>query len=137
MSFCDKIKALRKNVGISQEKLAGELGVTKRMIVNYENGTSLPPLDKVPKIARFFGVSIDSLLTDEEEFISQAQETGGGKGARDAAALVDEVSGLFAGGRLSDDDKDAVMEAIQAAYWIAKRENKLKYTPKRYRQTEE
>jgi len=133
MAFGDRIKALRKNVGISQEKLAGEFGVTKRMIINYESGKSFPPMEKIPKIAKFFGVTIDSLMSEGEEFISQAAEKGGSKGMRDAAALVEEVSGLFAGGRLSDDDKDAVMKAIQNAYWIAKEESKRKFTPKKYR----
>ena len=50
---------------------------------------------------------------------------------------MEEVSGLFAGGRISQDDKDAVMRAIQDAYWIAKEENKRKYTPKKYRKVQE
>ena len=41
-----------------------------------------------------------------------------------AKELVAEVSGLFAGGELEDDDKDAVLRAIMDAYWDAKNENK-------------
>ena len=39
---------------------------------------------------------------------------------------------MFAGGELSEQDKDAVMLALQKAYWACKEDNK-KYTPKKYR----
>lgn len=38
---------------------------------------------------------------------------------------------MFAGGELSEGDKDAVMLALQKAYWDCKEDNK-KYTPKKY-----
>lgn len=132
--FNEKLKVVRMQAGISQEKLAAEFGVTKRTIINYESGQTIPPIDMLPKIAKYFGVSIESLITEEEEFVAKAYSHGGSKGAREAEELVNEVSGLFAGGRLSDDDKDAVMKAIQNAYWIAKEESKRKYTPKKHRE---
>lgn len=55
----------------------------------------------------------------------------GSKGRRDARELMEEVSGLFAGGDLADEDLDEMMRGIQEAYWIAKEKNK-KYTPKKY-----
>lgn len=135
MAFAEKFKAARESIGLSQDKLSVELGISKRMIRNYENGSSLPTSDKMPKIAKFFGVSIESLMTEDEEFVAIAYEQGGNKSARDAKELVNEVSGLFAGGKLSEDDMDAAMKAIQNAYWIAKEESKRKYTPKKYRGT--
>jgi len=133
MTFAEKLKAARLQAGISQERLAAMLGVTKRTIINYENGQTLPPIGLLPKIAKLFSVTIGTLITEEEEFIASAGEQGGSKGAREAEAIVSEVSGLFAGGRLSDDEKDAVMRAIQNAYWIAKEESRRKYTPKKYK----
>ena len=50
--------------------------------------------------------------------------------------LVAGVSALFAGGELSENDKDAVMRALQDAYWMAKERNKEKYTPKKYKATD-
>jgi len=135
MTFAEKLKSTRMQAGISQERISAELGVTKRTIINYENGQTFPPVDMLPKIAKLFGVTIESLIAEEEEFVAAAYEKGGRKGARDAEALINEVSGLFAGGTLSDDDKDAVMRAIQNAYWIAKEESKRKYTPKKSRST--
>jgi len=133
MTFAEKLKAARLLAGMSQERLSAQLGVTKRTIINYENGLTLPPVSLLPKIAKLFGVPVGSLITEEEEFVALAGERGGSKSAREAEALVSEVSGLFAGGSLSDDEKDTVMRAIQNAYWIAKEESKRKYTTKKSR----
>lgn len=55
----------------------------------------------------------------------------GSRGKQQAHALIAEVSGLFAGGDIAEEDMDEMMKAIQDAYWIAK-ENNRKYTPKKY-----
>ena len=133
MNFAEKLKAVRMQMGLTQDKLSTELGISKRTLINYETGKFLPPSDKLPIIAKYFGVTIDSLISEEEEFVAAAYEQGGTKGAREAQTLVNEISGLFAGGKLSEDDMDAAMKAIQNAYWIAKEESKRKYTPKKYR----
>ena len=135
MTFAEKFKMMRMQTGLSQKSLAGDMGIAKRTIANYENGNTLPSKDNLPIIAKYFGVTIDSLVSEEEQFVAVAYEHGGSKGAREAKALVNEVTGLFAGGRLSDDDMDAAMRAIQNAYWIAKEESKRKYTPKKRRES--
>ncbi|MDR0288225.1 MAG: helix-turn-helix domain-containing protein [Clostridiales bacterium] len=135
MTFSEKFKAARMQAGISQEKLSAELGISKRTIINYENGQTFPSSDKLPLIAKYFGIRIENLISDDEEFVASAYEQGGSKSAREAKTLVNEVSGLFAGGMLSEDDMDAAMKAIQNAYWIAKEESRRKYTPKKYRNT--
>jgi len=134
MTFAEKLKAARMQVGLTQDKLSMELGISKRTLINYETGKFLPPSDKLPIIAKYFGVTIDSLISEEEEFVAAAYEQGGTKGAREAQTLVNEISGLFAGGKLSEDDMDAAMRALQNAYWIAKEESKHKYTPKKRRE---
>ena len=54
-------------------------------------------------------------------------------GKKGAEKLLHEVTGLFAGGELAEEDKDELMLAIQEAYVDAKKRNK-KYTPKKYLQ---
>lgn len=49
--------------------------------------------------------------------------------------LIEGMSGLFAGGTLSEQDKDAVMKALQDIYWESKARNVEKYTPKKYKKT--
>lgn len=57
-----RIKALRKEKGISQEVLAQYLGVTFQAVSKWENGAALPDVAMIPAIALFFGVSTDQLF---------------------------------------------------------------------------
>ena len=134
MKFGEKLKYLRKGIkGLTQEKLSKEIGVSARTIISYENGVSYPKKREVySKLATLFNVDINYLLTEDEEFITDAGDKYGSRGAKQAEALVAEIGGLFAGGELSEVDKDAVMRSLQQAYWDAKEDNK-KYTPKKYR----
>ena len=50
---------------------------------------------------------------------------------RQLAELVRAVSGLFSGGALEEEDRDAAMEAIIAAYWAAKRDARKAETGKK------
>ncbi|MBR0410446.1 MAG: hypothetical protein IJI25_05515 [Eubacterium sp.] len=58
------------------------------------------------------------------------------RGAKDAAALMEEVTGLFSCGDMAEEYMDTFMLAIQQAYFDGKRKNK-KYTPKKYRKDPE
>jgi transcriptional regulator with XRE-family HTH domain len=60
--FAQRLKALRENPYISQQKLADEIGVTKSTIGLYENGDNVPDAKTLYKIAKFFNVSGDYLL---------------------------------------------------------------------------
>ena len=71
-------------------------------------------------------------MTEKEEFAAYSTEKRGSQGKRKAEELVDELSGMFAGGELSESDMDAVFMALQRAYVLCKEDNK-KYTPKKYR----
>lgn len=75
------------------------------------------------------------LLTEDEEFVVQASEQYGSRGMKQAKDLIEGMSGLFAGGTLSEQDKDAVMKALQDIYWESKARNVVKYTPKKYKKT--
>ena len=130
MKFCEKIREARKNAGLKQDEFAKAIGVSLRTVSNYESGERYPKKrETYYKIAEVLKVDVNYLLTDDEEFLLEAEAKYGTKGARQAKALVAEVSGLFAGGELADEDLDEMMKGIQEAYWIAKEKNK-KYTPK-------
>lgn len=58
----EKIKSLRKEQDITQEKLAAYLNISYQAISKWENGTAYPDITLVPRIANFFGVSSDELL---------------------------------------------------------------------------
>lgn len=134
MTFAEKFKAEREKKELTQQQVADGLGINRRMITRYENGISLPRTrDAYKKIADFFGVDVNYLLTEDEDFFVQAAEQYGTRGKKQAQDLVDGISSLFAGGTLSEQDKDAVMKALQDIYWDSKARNVEKYTPKKYK----
>jgi len=61
--FSDNIRALRTKDKISQERLAQSLQITRGRYVKYEDGTSEAPYDILKKIAHYFHISIDLLLS--------------------------------------------------------------------------
>lgn len=69
----DKIRTLRKNKGLTQEKLAEALSVTAQSISKWENGLSAPDIALLPVIARFFSISIDDLFSYRLDALSHRE----------------------------------------------------------------
>lgn len=65
MTFGEKIQLLRKQKGLSQEKLSEQLEVSRQAISKWELGESLPDTENVVRLSKLFNVSIDYLLNDE------------------------------------------------------------------------
>lgn len=125
MAFSEKLKEKRAASGLTQTELAKRTGVTARTIQNYELGTRRPGnMVIVQRIAEALGTTTEYLLSSGETLVVEAHERGGARAARDINELVGEVTGMFAGGKLSDDALDGAMRALNEAYWIAKDKNK-------------
>lgn len=61
--FGERLKQLRKERGITQERLASILGVERSSVGKYEGKSKILPSDDVKKrIAEYFGVSVDYML---------------------------------------------------------------------------
>jgi len=67
MKLSDKLIALRKNAGMSQEELAEKLDVSRQAISRWESGTAQPDASNVLNLSKLFGVTADYLLNDEYE----------------------------------------------------------------------
>mgnify|MGYP002556333924 FL=1 len=103
MGFKERLKEKRVEAGLTQAELAEKVSVTARTIQNYEMGTRKPNSKVVADIAMALGTTVDYLLTSADIYVEAAREKGGAKAARDIEELVGEVTGLFAGGQLSED----------------------------------
>jgi len=64
MTMGEKILALRKARGWSQEELAEQVGVTRQAVSRWESGAAKPDADKTIAVCDLFGVSADYLLRD-------------------------------------------------------------------------
>ena len=133
MSFKERLKEKRGEANLTQAELAKIAGVSTRTIQNYELGSRKPyQIEVVQKIADALNTTTEYLLGSSGIIVAEAHEKGGAKAARDIDELVSEVTGMFAGGSLSEEALEGAMKALNDAYWIAKEKNK-KYTPKKYR----
>lgn len=68
-SLAERLVALRKKQGYSQQEIADRLSVTRQTISNWECGQGAPALDKAAELAAIYQISLDELagLADERE----------------------------------------------------------------------
>lgn len=69
MKYNEKIVALRKANGFTQEGFARAVGVTRQAVYKWEVGDSYPEAEKLLAIKRLFGISIDDLLDDSFDVV--------------------------------------------------------------------
>lgn len=62
-----RIVAHRKKLGLTQDALAEQLGVTAQAVSKWENDLSCPDIAMLPKLAGLFGITVDALLGLEKE----------------------------------------------------------------------
>ena len=75
MNIGNKIKALRKAKGITQEQLANAVGISFQAVSKWENNIALPDITLAPVLANYFGISMDELFdfcpTEKEKEIEK------------------------------------------------------------------
>lgn len=65
MELYEKLIHLRKQKGLSQLKLAEELGVSRQAISKWEVGTAVPSTENLRSLSKLYGVSLDYLVEDK------------------------------------------------------------------------
>ena len=74
----ENIRKNRRESNLSQEAFAERLGVSFQTVSKWERGECYPDIELLPKIANFFGVTIDALmgadLCQEKEYVEALQE---------------------------------------------------------------
>ena len=67
MTLGQRIAQKRKELGLSQEGLGEQLGVSRQAIYKWESDASLPEVEKLIALSRLFSVTVGWLLGVEEE----------------------------------------------------------------------
>lgn len=60
------IKIMRERAGITQKKLADEMGIVQSTVAMWESGENVPRADKLPDLARILGCTVDDLFQNSE-----------------------------------------------------------------------
>ena len=68
-----RIAACRKQLGLTQDALAEQRGVTAQAVSKWENDQSCPDITMIPKLARLFSITTDELLGVEQKKVYEAQ----------------------------------------------------------------
>lgn len=71
MRIGEVIREHRKSKNITQEEMANRLGVTASAVNKWENGNSQPDIMLLSPIARLLGITLDTLLSFQEELTSE------------------------------------------------------------------
>ena len=118
MNFSDKLKKLRNKSQLTQNEFANKIGVSLRTYKAYELGERRPRKhDIYLKIADIYDLDLNSLITDGEDLKTLSHIENNDK---DADVIIKEMLGLFSGGKLDLEDKKAVLDSLEEAYYIAK-----------------
>ena len=67
MTIGKRIALLRKEKGLTQEELAGHMGVSPQAVSKWENDQTCPDISALPRLARLLGVTVDELLEGQAE----------------------------------------------------------------------
>lgn len=92
MGFSEKLAALRRGAGMSQEQLADRLGVTRQSVSKWEGGAAQPELTKLVAMSELFHVSVDYLVKD---YIEEPEQAAGGPSTARLEEQVEEISRYF------------------------------------------
>lgn len=106
MALKERLKALRKDKGISQQQVADQLGITRQAYNNYEAGKRKPDTDMLLALSAFFKVSTDYILGKSDDPDSgTSYETP--LILKSQQALLDIMEGL------SDEKKERLLELAE------------------------
>ena len=74
MTLAERIKACRAAAGLSQEKVAEAVGVSRQAVAKWESGQSAPGMENLFKLAELFGTTADLLLCPEKPSAREGEE---------------------------------------------------------------
>ena len=82
MKLNESIGRLRRERGMSQEKLAEEMGVSRQAISKWESGAAMPEIERLEDLSRLFGVTMEQLMGLAESRPPEDGTVGGKAGDR-------------------------------------------------------
>jgi transcriptional regulator with XRE-family HTH domain len=133
---------LLQRYGITAYKVSKETGVTQSTLSDWKRGRSTPKTENMKKLADYFGITVDYLMTGIDTPKQKERELTP-KDQRDIAKDLDSImdklqSGekgpaSYNGEELSPEAAELFREELEIALKRLKIINREKYTPKKYK----
>ena len=129
---------LRDERGLKDADVVRQTGITKSTFSDWKSGRSKPKNDKLQKIADFFGVTVDYLMTGKENSKTTPSLTN--RDQKEISAILSNTEQIlrqdglmFDGNPASQEEIESIISAMKVGMELAKQKNKEKYTPKKYK----
>ena len=126
--------------GVTPYRVFKETGLTTATISNWKAGRYTPKQDKLQKIADYFGVTIEFLMTGKDVDLSNEKANLSPKAQKDINKILSDTEQMlrqeglmFDGNPASQEAIDSILSAMRIGMEMAKEKNKEKYTPKKYK----
>ena len=131
MTLVDKIRVLANQKGMSLPQLEVELGLGNGTISRWKK--SSPSSDKLQRVADYFNVSIEYLLGREIQLTSKDERDIEKILEQTRKQLLTQEGLMFDGDFATPEAVESIVAAMQIGMEMAKKKNKEKYTPKKYK----
>lgn len=124
--------------GITAYRVAKDTGITTATLTSWKQGKYTPKPEKLQKIADYFNVSLKYLMTgiegtDKEPQLKPRDEKDIKEILASTEQLLKQDGLMFDGQPASPEAIDSILSAMQIGMEMAKKKNKEKYTPKKYK----
>lgn len=135
MNSVDRVKAICKERKIPISRLEKDLGYANGYIGQLKKGTF--PADRLSAIANYLNVTSEFLLTGNQNLSEPKLSKKDQKDIKEILANTEQLlrqDGLmFDGDPASPEAIESILSAMQVGMELAKKKNKEKYTPKKYK----
>ena len=140
-TFTDNLNRLLQERRITQAELATYIEVSNTTVNNWVKGYKVPRMDKVDKLCSFFKIKRSELLEQSPAPASDDLPDLTPKDEREITRMMDDMKEklmqeeglMFDGQPASPESIQSILDAMQIGMEMAKKRNKAKYTPKKYR----
>ena len=134
--FSKRLRYYLSEFNMTQVDLAKKLGVGTTSVYNWCNGIKTPRMDKVDAMCDLFHCNRSDLIADDI-----STPTLNAKDERDIEKILDMTRAqlenqeglMFDGDPASPEAIESILSAMQIGMELAKKKNKEKYTPKKYK----
>lgn len=124
--------------GKNQMDLMNDLHLSSSTVSNWCTGLKLPRMDKVQKLADYFRINKSDLIEEKDD--SKEPELTA-RDEKDIAKILEQTKEqllsqeglMFNGDPASPEAINSILDAMQIGMEMAKKKNKEKYTPKKYK----
>lgn len=129
---------LLEEKGLRAADVTRATGIKSPVFSEWKKGKSKPNTEKMIKIANFLGVSVEYLTTGKDTQIREATlKPKDEKDIKDILSnteqLLKQEGLMFDGDPASPEAIESILSAMQIGMEMAKKKNKEKYTPKKYK----